>query len=103
MATWKPLKIHEIIGNIESQTYVLPVIQRRLVWDEEKMALLFDTVLKGYSFGAIMAVKEEANTDALFATREFTKEGSIIPSREETGKLCRDRYLIVDGQQRPCI
>ena len=100
MATWKPLKIHEIIGNIESQTYVLPVIQRRLVWDEEKMALLFDTVLKGYSFGAIMAVKEEANTDALFATREFTKEGSIIPSREETGKLCRDRYLIIDGQQR---
>ena len=53
MAIWKSYRISDAITEIEDERFVLPVIQRRLVWDEEKMELLFDTLLKGDSFGAL--------------------------------------------------
>jgi uncharacterized protein with ParB-like and HNH nuclease domain len=59
MAIWKSYRIVEVIADIEDERFVLPVIQRRLVWDEEKMELLFDTLLKGDSFGVIMVIEEE--------------------------------------------
>ena len=82
MAIWKSYRISEAITEIENNKFVLPVIQRRLVWDEEKMELLFDTLLKGDSFGGIMVIEEEKGTKPLFNYRYFTKDGSFIPSRE---------------------
>ncbi len=40
MAIWKAYRISDIITEVEDEKFVLPVIQRRLVWDEEKMELL---------------------------------------------------------------
>ncbi len=51
MAEWEALKIHDVVQDINNNIIVLPVIQRSLVWDEEKMELLFDSLLKGNSFG----------------------------------------------------
>jgi hypothetical protein len=62
MAIWKSYRIVEVIADIEDEKFVLPVIQRRLVWDEEKMQLLFDTLLKGDSFGGIMVIEEEKDS-----------------------------------------
>jgi len=59
MANWESYRISDIIADIDEKKFVLPVIQRRLVWEEEKMELLFDTLLKGDSFGGIMVIKEE--------------------------------------------
>ncbi len=47
MANWESYHISDIISEIDNKKYVLPVIQRRLVWEEDKMELLFDTLLKG--------------------------------------------------------
>lgn len=99
MATWKPQRISDVINEIDDEKFVLPVIQRRLVWDEEKMELLFDTVLKGDSFGGIMVIEEEKDTKPLFNFRPFTRDGEPIPSRQ-VDTLKQLQYFVIDGQQR---
>ncbi|MED1721967.1 DUF262 domain-containing protein [Brevibacillus parabrevis] len=99
MANWETKKVSEIVTRIHDNTLVLPVIQRRLVWEEEKMELLFDTLLKGNSFGGIMAIEEEEGNKPLFAYRHFTKDGQAISSiYDETNS--KDHLFIIDGQQR---
>ena len=99
MAIWKSYRISDIITEIEDEKFVLPVIQRRLVWDEEKMEMLFDTLLKGDSFGGIMVIREEKGTKPLFNFRPFTKDGEPIPSRQ-IDKLTHLQHFVIDGQQR---
>ena len=99
MANWSSDTIKTLLVEIEAKKIVLPVIQRRLVWDEDKMALLFDTVMNGNSFGGIMAVLEEQGTVPLFATRDFTIDGTPLASTEEK-KVDITRRFIIDGQQR---
>lgn len=99
MAIWKSYRVSDIITEIEDEKLVLPVIQRRLVWDEEKMELLFDTLLKGDSFGGIMVIEEEKDSKPLFNYRPFTKDGEPIPSRQ-VDKLNQLQNFVIDGQQR---
>ncbi|MCX6064164.1 MAG: DUF262 domain-containing protein, partial [Chloroflexi bacterium] len=99
MAEWEALKIHDVVQDIENNTIVLPVIQRNLVWDEEKMELLFDSLLKGNSFGGIMALEEEKESQPLFAFRHFSKDGDMLDSVLPP-VLDNTTTLIIDGQQR---
>lgn len=99
MAIWKAYRVSDAITEVEDERFVLPVIQRRLVWDEEKMELLFDTLLKGDSFGGIMVIEEEKGTKPLFNYRPFTKDGGIIASRE-IKELTQQQLFVIDGQQR---
>jgi len=99
MATWKSNRIVDIISEIEDNKFVLPVIQRRLVWDEEKMELLFDTLLKGDSFGGIMVIEEEKETKPLFNYRPFTRDGENIDSIQ-VDCLTQTQNFVIDGQQR---
>lgn len=99
MAVWISQRISDVINEIEEEKFVLPVIQRRLVWDEDKMIQLFDTLLKGNSFGGIMVIEEEKGDDPLFHHRPFTKTGDPIASRD-IGKLTQQQYFVIDGQQR---
>jgi hypothetical protein len=99
MAIWKAYRVSDAITEVEDEKFVLPVIQRRLVWDEEKMEMLFDTLLKGDSFGGIMVIEEEKGSKPLFNYRPFTKDGGIIPSRE-IEKLTQQQLFVIDGQQR---
>ncbi|GHU01560.1 hypothetical protein FACS1894147_01640 [Spirochaetia bacterium] len=100
MATWKPYRISEAIRDINDGKFVLPVIQRRLVWEEEKMELLFDTLLKGDSFGGIIVIEEEKGTTPLFSFRHFTKDRQPISSSGEGDVLEKLQYFVIDGQQR---
>lgn len=99
MATWKSYKISDVVNEIDEEKFVLPVIQRRLVWEEEKMELLFDTLLKGDSFGGIMVIEEEKGDKPLFNYRPFTKDGSNINSRQ-VDSLPQLQNFVIDGQQR---
>jgi len=97
MANWESYSVADIVQKIKDDIIVLPVIQRKLVWDEEKMELLFDTLLKRNSFGGIMALEEEKKSKPLFAFRRFTIDGSLVMS-EYTESLPRSHSLIIDGQ-----
>lgn len=99
MATWKSYKVSDVVNEIDEEKFVLPVIQRRLVWEEEKMELLFDTLLKGDSFGGIMVIEEERGDKPLFNYRPFTKDGSNINSKQ-VDALPQLQYFVIDGQQR---
>ena len=59
MADWSSLSVRSIINKIIDADKVLPVIQRRLVWNEDKMEMLFDSLLKGNSFGSVICIEEE--------------------------------------------
>jgi uncharacterized protein with ParB-like and HNH nuclease domain len=99
MAVWKSYRVSDIINEISDDKFVLPVIQRPLVWTEEKMELLFDTLLKGDSFGGVMVIEEEKDTKPLFNYRPFTKDGELIASRQ-IDKLSKIQNFVIDGQQR---
>ncbi|MBO4707132.1 MAG: DUF262 domain-containing protein [Elusimicrobiaceae bacterium] len=99
MADWEKYKLEEVIEDIKEDKYVLPVIQRGFVWNEEKMELLFDSLLKGNSFGSIIVLEEEKDSKPLFEFRKFTKNGE-----EEISKpidfLPHAHKFVIDGQQR---
>lgn len=99
MASWKSYRVADIITEIDEEKYVLPVIQRELVWSEDKMELLFDSLLKGNSFGGIIVIEEGKDTKPLFASRPFTKDGNPLLS-QNNDKLTQTQYFVIDGQQR---
>ena len=100
MATWEALTVRDAVNRISDNLVVLPVIQRRLVWDESKMELLFDTLLKRDSFGGIMVIEEERDQIPLFAYRLFSRDGSNTTSLEATNAWAATHLFIIDGQQR---
>jgi hypothetical protein len=99
MAKWDTGQIYKVVRAIEDNVYVLPVIQRRLVWDIKKMELLFDSLLKGNSFGGVMVLDERRNSKPLFAFRPFSKHGELTDS-VLLEQLDHDTCLVIDGQQR---
>lgn len=99
MAQWNSETIATVVNSINDETYVLPVIQRSLVWNEAKMSLLFDSLLKRNSFGGIMALEEEKGDSLLFAFRHFSRDGKETESQQYE-RLDRRIVLVIDGQQR---
>lgn len=99
MANWKSYRIIDAVNEIDEEKLVLPVYQRSLVWTEDKMELLFDTLLKGDSFGGITTIEEEKGQEPLFTYRPFTKDGNFIPSKQ-ISKLKHPQFFVIDGQQR---
>lgn len=102
MSNWKPYTVEDILEKIDNEEFVLPVVQRNLVWKEEKIELLFDTLLKGDSFGGIMTIKDFKNRSPLFAFRPFIKKffNSHNVESKELEKLSQNLSYVVDGQQR---
>lgn len=102
MANWQDLSIVDILEKIQNEEIVLPVIQRELVWEEDDIELLFDTVLRGNSFGAIMTLKDLIGKKPLFEYRPFIKDyvnGKFIFATK-TDKLPKKISYVIDGQQR---
>jgi uncharacterized protein with ParB-like and HNH nuclease domain len=99
MANWEAFRVSDVVTKISNNEFVLPVIQRRLVWNEEKMEMLFDTLLKGNSFGGIICIEEERGSEPLFAFRPFTKDGNPVDSMQRD-VLNQNHMFVIDGQQR---
>ena len=99
MANWETKNLKDVVSKIDEGEYVLPVIQRKLVWTEDKMVLLFNSLFRKYSFGSIIAFEENKDSEPLFSFRKFTIDGNQQKSEEPT-KLDKPHLLIIDGQQR---
>jgi hypothetical protein len=99
MANWDAITVKAAITRIKDESLVLPVIQRRLVWDEDKMELLFDTLLRSNSFGGIMSIEEEKDSKPIFAFRHFAIDGEATKSIPPA-TLTKGHNLVIDGQQR---
>lgn len=81
-------KISEILGQW-SKTLRIPVVQREFEWDEEKIKLLIDSIVRSYPVGTII----------LLETYEQLPNAKIVGSDEELDSYGPFRYVI-DGQQR---
>jgi hypothetical protein len=102
MAKWNTITLKETIQAIESGRIVLPVIQRELVWEPEKIVALFETILSGESFGGIMTVIDPAKRPPLFEFRNFIShyhQGQLFESKQ-MDKLKEETTYVIDGQQR---
>src|SRR5215470_16234644 len=99
MANWDAITVKAAVTRIKDESLVLKVIQRRLVWGEEKMELLFDTLVRSNSFGGIMSIEEEKDARPIFAFREFTPDGTPVKSKQ-VSLLAKNHNLVIDGQQR---
>ncbi|MEO1959204.1 MAG: DUF262 domain-containing protein [Nautiliaceae bacterium] len=102
MSKWESKRLSDVVELIDKKKYVLPVIQRSLVWNEEKIEMLFDSLLRGFSFGAIMLLKDLRNKEPLFEYRPFFRDykvGDFIFSKSSE-KLMDDLFYVIDGQQR---
>ncbi|WP_436903536.1 GmrSD restriction endonuclease domain-containing protein [Halovenus halobia] len=102
--------IRDAVRQIENGDYLLPAIQREIVWERDQITDLFDSVLQGYPIGTFLYWDiHEENWD------EYTMYGFIknyITSTKwiETDAQTRnskvkpdgagDLKLILDGQQR---
>ena len=68
----------------------------------DKIELIFDTLLKGDSFGGIMTIKDIKGKKPIFHFRQFIKNYQLgkKPLSKNVGKLPQHISYIVDGQQR---
>ena len=58
MANWYSITVRDAVSQMHDESMVLPVIQRKLVWDEKQMEMLFDSLFRKNSFGSIICVEE---------------------------------------------
>ncbi len=79
-------------------TLVLPDIQRDFVWDKDQIRLLFDSLMKGYPFGALLIWEtrylEVAYRDFVV---DYNPGQTITPRTKDKGKPLS---MVLDGQQR---
>lgn len=96
-----PVSVYSILQQISKGELLLPHIQRPFVWDEDQMAQLLDSLLKGYPIQTFLFWKTQ---DAI-AVRKFQAE--LDPLREigstydeASSKENVVKTLVLDGQQR---
>ena len=95
--------IKNVIEKISSRTWILPSIQRRFVWDTERIANLFDSLMLGYPIGTLMiwkvssreTIKKIGFYDFLQNYREKWKE-----TCDDYSPISDTVYSVIDGQQR---
>jgi len=102
--------IAEAVENIQREDYLLPAIQREIVWERSQITDLFDSVLQGYPIGTFLLwdIKDE-NRDR-YKMYGFIKDYITSTKYIETQAQTRnsvvqpdgagDLKLILDGQQR---
>jgi len=102
--------IRDAVRRIENGDYLLPAIQREIVWERDQITDLFDSVLQGYPIGTFLYWDlHEENWD------EYTMYGFIknyitstkwieTDAQKRNSKVkpdgAGDLKLILDGQQR---
>ncbi len=91
------MSIFELVNEIDNDEIVLPAIQRDFVWDEDRIELLFDSLLRGYPVGIVLLWE----TYQPLQFRKFVYDhvpGSL--HRFEENQRGQRIKLVLDGQQR---
>lgn len=105
MAYQIPLTIKETLENIAAGRFVLPAIQRELVWaqEPERMCRLFDSILRGYPIGTFLFWKVSPEQSKEFHFYEFMLHWHERKHRHNDRLHVadpRELVAILDGQQR---
>lgn len=101
----EPISIKETINKIDKAEFLLPAIQRRFVWKENRICNLFDSILNEYPINTFLSWQvEDNNIKNDYKFYEFLKSYHEKNSTENPLKptdSCSDNFrAIMDGQQR---
>jgi len=100
-----PRTIASVLEAISSQQLVLPAIQREFVWNEQKIAALFDSLMRDYPIGGFLywRVSDETVKEHTFYgfIRDYDQRppNNFCPRMQEIAPS-DSRYAVLDGQQR---
>lgn len=103
MAFQTPITVRKATTDIHERKYLLPAIQRELVWDAEQIEKLFDSVMRGYPIGSFLLWKVSKEKTKEYQFYEFLREyherdNRHNPKANVSGE--EDITAILDGQQR---
>lgn len=98
-----PETIKEIVSKISKREWILPSIQRRFVWNTERIENLFDSIMQGFPIGTCMIW--ELNNKTIIKKMRFYD--FLQDYQERWNEKCGDYkplsdtvYSVIDGQQR---
>lgn len=103
MAFQTPITIRKAITDIYERRYLLPAIQRELVWDAEQIEKLFDSIMRGYPIGSFLLWEVSKKKTKEYQFYEFLRQyherdNRHNPKANVSGE--EDITAILDGQQR---
>lgn len=99
----QPITVRDVLKFISSNKWILPGIQRKFVWDKERILNLFDSLLRGYPLGTLMiwkADKKEVIKDLTFYTFIQHYKERFSESCEKFTPIFDEVFSVIDGQQR---
>ena len=102
--------INEAVRQVQNENYLLPAIQREIVWERDQITDLFDSVLQGYPIGTFLYWDLEDENRDEYTMYGFIKHFITTTKYVDTDAQTRnskvkpdgagDLKLILDGQQR---
>jgi uncharacterized protein with ParB-like and HNH nuclease domain len=103
MSFQTPITVKETVDNVHSKKYLLPAIQRELVWDTLQIERLFDSLMRDYPVGSFLFWHVDKRKAHEFQFYEFIRDyherdRKHNPKADVTGE--DDITAILDGQQR---
>ena len=104
MAFERPITIKEALNHIHRREYVLPAIQRELVWGPRRIERLFDSLMRGYPIGSFLFWKVRGNNVKNYRFYDFVLNYHE-KERPHNDPLILDHSssdltAVLDGQQR---
>lgn len=103
MSFQTPITVKEAVENIRAKKYLLPSIQRELVWNTSQIEKLFDSLMRDYPVGSFLFWHVDKSRIGDFTFYEFIRNFHERDSKhnkkaEFLGE--DDITAILDGQQR---
>ena len=62
MAFQTPITIHRAVEHVRRKEYVLPAIQRELVWNTDQITRLFDSLMRDYPINSFLFWKVDRDS-----------------------------------------
>lgn len=103
MSFQTPITVKEAVEAVHNKKYLLPAIQRELVWDTHQIERLFDSLMRDYPVGSFLFWHVDKRKSQDYQFYEFIRhyherDRNHNPRADVDGR--DDITAILDGQQR---
>src|SRR4026207_2501381 len=103
MAFQTPIGIVEVIESIHAKKYLLPSIQREVVWKLGQITKLFDSLMRDYPIGSFLFWHVDKKNSGKYQFYEFIRDFHETKNCHNANASVSgqdDITAILDGQQR---
>src|SRR5687768_6188170 len=103
MAFQTPITIKKGVESIHAKDYLLPAIQREVVWDVDQITKLFDSLMRDYPIVSFLFWHVDKKNTGQYQFYEFMREFHETKNRHNAKASVSgqdDVTAILDGQQR---